>query len=362
MFAGLFNQVLRMRSREDLLKELNAELPPLDWRKGAQDYLAGYFERYSRPQIEDFVFTKPLAAVTPEDPVGALTETVSYLFNFASSMQLLALPRGARVLDVACGGGWFSHWMRKLGYEAIGMDLSADFVDLARRRLKLDPHLDCSSEAADAAYRVHDFEAERLPDEFRGTFDAVVLESCLHHFFDPIAALSHIAEGLKPDGVALIIEAENRTGPIKPEYMQVMVETATLERPYPRELLVEVAAHAELPHIEFVGTTPGFFAQSSRLSSHMTEHLANSMNGSNFCVAAKSAEALRRVVPTYGEAQIEPVPPAQTTPASIPVEMDLAKRSQPSPDRFAQGVRDNAPGWLRPVLRAGWRTVRPLLR
>ena len=94
-----------MRTKAELLAELNQDLPDRDWRKGAQDYLKFFFEKYSQAQIEEFVFTRPLGQVTPEDHVGALAETAGYLYNFANSIQLLQLKRGARVLDVACGGG-----------------------------------------------------------------------------------------------------------------------------------------------------------------------------------------------------------------------------------------------------------------
>jgi 2-polyprenyl-3-methyl-5-hydroxy-6-metoxy-1,4-benzoquinol methylase len=97
--------------KDEVLAELNRDLPNLDWRKGAQDYVRLFFEKYTRAQIEEFIFTKPLGAITPEDPIGAITENASYLFNFASSIQLLKLKRGSRVLDVACGGGWYAHWL-----------------------------------------------------------------------------------------------------------------------------------------------------------------------------------------------------------------------------------------------------------
>jgi SAM-dependent methyltransferase len=288
-----------MRTKSAILAEINAGLPNVDWRQGAQDYLAGFFERHTRAQIAEFVFTKPLGAVTPEDPAGTLTETVSYLHNFASSIQLLQLPRGARILDVACGGGWFTHWLRKLGYNAVGMDLSTDFIGLARQRLLDDPYLRLTREEAELAFMVHDFEIEEISGPFEGSFDAIVLESCLHHFFDPIAAMSHIAKGLAPNGVILVLEGENRRGQVKDEYMEVMLSTSTLERPYPREILIEILEHVGLSHIEFLGSVPGFYAQSAPLALSMTELLRDSTAGSNVCVCARDAAAVRRVVPTY---------------------------------------------------------------
>ena len=304
-----------MTSRADLLAKINADLPNLDWKQGARDYVAAFCARFTSTQIEDFIFTKPLAALTPEDPEGSLTEVSSYLFNFASTIRLLALKRGSRVLDVACGGGWFSHWLRRLGYDARGIDISEDFVTLARKRLLLDPHLAVTEAETKTIFQVHDLEVESLPNEFHGAFDAVVLESCLHHFFDPIAALSHIRESLAPGGVVLILEGENRKGPIRDEYVQVMLETATLERPYPREHLIEVLEAAGIPHVEFLGSVPGFFAASAPLSAHMTQLLADSTEGSNVCVCALDAESLRRVAPSYPGKEAR-TPPAATTATS----------------------------------------------
>ena len=345
---------VQMRAKEAVLLDVNRELPPLDWRTGAQDYLAQFFQQHSRNQIEAFVFTKPLGAITPEDPAGSLTEAVSYLFNFASSIKLLKLERGARILDVACGGGWFAHWLRKLGYDARGMDLSADFIDLARRRLADDPYLSCTPEELEASFRVHDFEAERLPEDMRGIFDAIVLESCLHHFFDPIAAMTHIAEGLAPGGVILVLEGENRQGPIHPDYMKVMLETSTLERPYPRPILREVLEHAGLPHIEFLGTTPGFFPESAPIAAHMTQSLADNTRASNMCVCGRDLASVQRVAPSHGQV---PEPEATAETAAPP------PTPQPPPQpqsRLAQRVRDRAPDWSRPVLRTVWRAGRRL--
>lgn len=314
-----------MRTKAEVLEEVNRELPDLDWKRGAEDYLQGFFERHTRQQITEFVFAKPLGLVTPEDPVGSLTETFHYLTNFANAIQLLKLKRGQRVLDVACGGGWFSHWLRKLGYDARGMDISQDFIALARERLAADPPFQALPYDPEEVYKVHDFEADRLPEALRGTFDAIVLESCLHHFFDPVAAMTHIAEGLAPGGVVLILEGENRKGAIRDEYMQVMVDTATLERPYPRPILREILQHAGLPEVEFLGATPGYFSQSERLAGSFTEYLRDSTEGSNVCVAAKEAGAILRVVPNRNTRE-EPLA-ATPEPAAAAARPSLIRRA-----------------------------------
>lgn len=294
-------------NKQQLLDTINRDLPDFDWKEGARAYVQSYFDKYDRESVEQISFVKPLTPITPEDPKGSLTEAVSYLTNFANIVRLLDLPRGSRILDVACGGGWFSHWLVKLGYETYGIDISADFVELARKRITLDPHINAN--AGSGSFEVLDIEVSPLPEERRGTFDAVVLESCLHHFFDPISALEHIRDGLKPDGVVLIIEGENRTGPIREEYWKVMRETRTLERPYSRDMLTAILKSAGLGEFCFLGSVDGYVAEGDPKGKHLAAYLDAVTSGRNTCVAATHSAAIRRIVPSHGTARAsEPQP------------------------------------------------------
>ena len=81
--------------------------------------------------------------------------------------RLLALQPGERVLDVGCGNGVMTRRLAQLGARITGIDTSARFIELARRRATpFDDRLD---------YRVLDATAERqllaLGD---GEFDALV--------------------------------------------------------------------------------------------------------------------------------------------------------------------------------------------
>jgi len=58
--------------------------------------------------------------------------------NFINLFSLLALPGGSRVLDVACGSGWISQFLTKLGYDVVGIDIAPDMIDTARERVKGD--------------------------------------------------------------------------------------------------------------------------------------------------------------------------------------------------------------------------------
>jgi ubiquinone/menaquinone biosynthesis C-methylase UbiE len=46
----------------------------------------------------------------------------------------LALPRGARVLDLCCGAGRYARALASAGYAVVGVDLSADLLRVARSR------------------------------------------------------------------------------------------------------------------------------------------------------------------------------------------------------------------------------------
>lgn len=355
-------------SEATLLQEINAGLPELDWKAGARRYVQGFFDRYTREQIEAFIHTKPLAAVTPEDPAGSLGEDVSYLFNFASMLKLLALPRGSRVVDVACGGGWVSHWLMKLGYETTGFDISAEFVALARARAARDPDLHKTPAELDGAFFVHDIEADRLPASLTGRCDAVVLESCLHHFVDPVTVLRHLRETLSPTGVVLVIEGENRQGPVRDEYLKVMLETSTLERPYTRPQLEAALDLAGLTHRTFLGAVEGYAPEAETAWVAATFHGVAA--GRNTCVCATSQAALRRVVPSYGDRRSEPVAApaagadggAEGRAEARGVAAPLAAAEVPAPSalvHLATAVKLASPAWCRPLLARAWRGVRP---
>lgn len=97
---------------------------------------------------------------------------------------------GKRVLDLGCGGGILSEALAQAGAEVIGIDLSAEQIQVAQLHalesgLKVDyRHLASADLAA------------REP----GSFDAVVCMEMLEHVPDPAAILADCHALLKPDG------------------------------------------------------------------------------------------------------------------------------------------------------------------
>jgi SAM-dependent methyltransferase len=287
-----------MPSKAELLNQINQLVPPnVDWKSGAQRYVASMFEKMGRENVERFSMNKPFQIVGRDNPTPAITESVHYLNNFANALDLLKPANGARILDVACGGGWVSHYLSKMGYWTYGIDISADFVELAAQRLSSDVGLNVSAEAAARRFSVVDIETTPLPAELHGTFDFVWLESCLHHFVDPVSALENLTAALKPDGVLVLIEFENRKGSIKQEYLDVMKEYDTLERPYSRAELQSALGLAGLSHYEFFGTINGWYSATDPASSRVGERLLEGAADMNLAICTKDSGRLDDIFP-----------------------------------------------------------------
>ena len=83
--------------------------------------------------------------------------------------------RGMTVLDLACGGGFYTRLLKRAGAARVtGVDVSAEMIRLARRDEERDP-LGCSYLCRDAA----DFEPEP------GAADLVVAMYLLHYAGTP---------------------------------------------------------------------------------------------------------------------------------------------------------------------------------
>jgi SAM-dependent methyltransferase len=111
-------------------------------------------------------------------------------------VRLLRLQRGMQVLDVPCGHGRIANRLAQLGYEVVGIDSSASFLEVARR----------GGERVD--YRLGDMR-ELVPD---GPFDAVVNWFTSFGYFDDAtnrAMLSSWGRALRPGG-KLMIDHLNR--------------------------------------------------------------------------------------------------------------------------------------------------------
>ncbi|AVP98088.1 bifunctional 3-demethylubiquinol 3-O-methyltransferase/2-polyprenyl-6-hydroxyphenol methylase [Ahniella affigens] len=97
---------------------------------------------------------------------------------------------GKRVLDLGCGGGILSEALAQAGADVVGIDLSAEQIQVAQ--------LHALESGLKVDYR-HVGSAELATAE-PGSFDAIVCMEMLEHVPDPAAILADCQALLKPEG------------------------------------------------------------------------------------------------------------------------------------------------------------------
>lgn len=138
----------------------------------------------------------------PDGPQAPLHVLNPARLGYVSARQPL---RGARVLDVGCGGGLLSEAMAREGARVLGLDLSPELIDIAKLH-----RLESTQGGAilDLEYRVQAVEA--LADAEPASFDAITCMEMLEHVPEPGSILEACARLLKPGG-RLFVSTINRT-------------------------------------------------------------------------------------------------------------------------------------------------------
>ena len=108
--------------------------------------------------------------------------------------------KGARILDVGCGGGILSEALAASGANVMGIDLAPRVLEVARL------HLHESGQHVD--YR--EVSVEALAQGMPGAFDAITCMEMLEHVPDPGSVIDACAVLLKPGG-GLFLSTLNRT-------------------------------------------------------------------------------------------------------------------------------------------------------
>jgi SAM-dependent methyltransferase len=113
----------------------------------------------------------------------------------ARLVELLGLPAGSRILDLACGQGRHAHLLAEAGFDVDGFDLSAHLLSVARER----------GTGTRLRYRRGDM--RELPAGWRRRFDAVVNLFSSFGFFDDARddarVIAECARVLKPGGLMI---------------------------------------------------------------------------------------------------------------------------------------------------------------
>ncbi len=126
----------------------------------------------------------------PQGPFGTLHAINPLRLAYVRDRTAL---RGARTLDVGCGGGLLSEALAAEGAEVTGIDLAAENIEAARAHAAaagVQVHYECVDVAAVAAAQ-------------RARFDVVICFELLEHVPEPEAVVAACAAALKPGGTAL---------------------------------------------------------------------------------------------------------------------------------------------------------------
>lgn len=190
----------------------------------------------------------------------------------------LKLDRGMRLLDVGCGPGRHALGFARRGVNVVGVDISAEFLDVARKRAR----------EAEVSASFFEMDAHTLP--FEDEFD-VVMTLCEGAFglgLDDLRILKGMAKALVPGGVLAagainvfyVLEHMANSGEFDPLRM-IYKETSKVvgedgkERSFemwnscytPRELQW-LANGAGLDPQDVFGVSPGAYARSAPTSDH----------------------------------------------------------------------------------------------
>jgi arsenite methyltransferase len=128
----------------------------------------------------------------------ALYSTADVQVQREETLRLLTLALGESVIDVGCGPGFLCESMADCvgaNGRVLGIDVSADLVELARRRNRRDW----------LTYETGDALALAAPDQ---SFDVAVCAQVLEYVSDADRGIRELYRVLKPGGRALIVDTE----------------------------------------------------------------------------------------------------------------------------------------------------------
>lgn len=138
------------------------------------------------------------------DPFQTGRSAHRLLFDFSIGVSLLNFDhRNMRLLDFACGSGWTSEFLNKLGFDVFGFDIDKNAIETASARDKFDKRINKNR----CHYKVMDGHRLKYPDNYFGN---VFCFDSLHHMSDYDKVLKEIYRVLDTAGTAVFIEPGSR--------------------------------------------------------------------------------------------------------------------------------------------------------
>lgn len=113
-------------------------------------------------------------------------------FLIKNLLKHLKLEPPAQILDLACGKGRHSRYLNNLGYDVIGVDLSKQSIDYAKKYENDRLH-----------FEVHD-KLKPYPKQFDAVFNLFTSFGYFEDTTDNIRVIENIKASLKPNGYGVI--------------------------------------------------------------------------------------------------------------------------------------------------------------
>lgn len=168
-------------------------------------------------------------------PVQSDPEALRRLVAFAD------LPAGSRILDAGCGPGLVAEAFLEAGHSLVGIDLSPEMIELARRR--------CERFGERARF----LNGSLFDLDPGGPFDAAVSRYVLHHADDPLGFVMRQVELLRPGGI--IVASDHTTDPDPGRQAWHQEIERLRDRTHTRNLtpagLIDLFTRAGLEHLAF---------------------------------------------------------------------------------------------------------------
>ncbi len=171
--------------------------------------------------------------------------------------------RGARIVDVGCGGGILSEAMARKGAQVTGIDMAPEALEVAKLHAL----------ESNILVNYREITAEALAAEQSESFDAVTCLEMIEHVPDPQSVLNACVKLLKPGGW-LFVSTLNRTakafalGIVGAEYVLGLLPRGThrFDRFIKPSELRRGLRSAGADAIEFQGISYDPLSRSARLS------------------------------------------------------------------------------------------------
>ena len=204
--------------------------------------------------------------------IESVTPTPDYIFDryrksslpwiFPKEMLFRSLGQisGREILDMGCGEGELSTQLAKLGARVVGIDISPELIEVARRRAVAD------SVQERTEFLVWDILEKPLPEE---RFDLVTCSAVLHHVniesFLPVLWAS-----LKPGGIAVMIEPLGLSPGLRKlrAHVPVNTEASPGEHPLTRkelDLILQILGDARVNYYELFSRLQVFLPNRNKI-------------------------------------------------------------------------------------------------